>query len=139
MYENMPESNIASKLNRLVRDFNNINDGSPGDDYSFRLRGLILLSHLYIEHIIELLMVQEGWTENEVETLGNFYKKIKKLRYERNQILDEDLFEELKLLNKVRGKIAHKLNIFGELSGIDINYLDIRSVKFKTIELIGKN
>ena len=65
-----------------------------------------------------------------------FAAKIKKLKTD--ETLDEQLYLELDQLNNARNAIAHKLDITGELTGINADFLNMKWLKSNATQLIIK-
>ncbi len=70
-------------------------------------RTLILILHLYWEHIINAIIKEEFKHYNEIIDF-RFYQKLKILKA--SNILDNELFGDLICLNEIRNKFVHKLN-----------------------------
>ena len=125
---------LQLKLKKLIADLNAFDDKAVNEKYFLDVRCLILLIHLYVEHFLNRLTIEKRYARTP-ETM-TFAAKIKKLRADGT--LDEQLSMELDQLNNARNAIAHKLNITGELTGFDADYVNMNWLKSNAAQLIIK-
>ena len=125
---------LQLKLQKLIADLNKFDDNGVNEKYFLDLRCLILLIHLYAEHFLNRLIIEKRHARTP-ETM-TFAAKIKKLKTD--ETLDEQLYTELDQLNNARNAIAHKLNITGELTGLNADYLNMNWLKSNATQLIIK-
>ena len=121
-------STLYTKLQALIRDLNEFQHGATGTRYWLDQRCLILLTHLYTEHLLEQLLIKHRFTERKVKGL-TYRKKVDTLHM-RGKI-NCKLYDELIKLNNARNAVGHNLNIIGRLAGIDHHYLDMATTKRK--------
>ena len=115
------ENNIEEIFKHMIRDLKEIKD----------IRGLVLVLHLYIEWWLNLLIKKYFKNhdiildDNLLNDLKSFSNKVRILNAV--GVLDENIFEDIKTVNKIRNIFAHNL---------DLTHPDVRDKFGKEMEKI---
>ena len=87
--------------------------------------GYIVFTHLYVEYGLNYMVYRE--CENHEEILNNFWKYTFVVKLDllyRMKIFDEKLYKNINVLNKIRNKMVHNLDINYEELELEITELD---------------
>lgn len=125
---------VDLKIGQFKDTLKLFNENTSGERYWIDLRVLILLTHLFIEHFLnKIVVIFLNYKVPRVNKEG-FHWKIEKLH--ENDVIDGDLYVDLGILNEARNSIAHNLKIIGRLDGVSTTYLSIKHTKEKSAELM---